>query len=54
MVSGTRCPYKSVFESEMVKRAAAAKGPMTYASSVSVIVKVMGLEVDTWALRQEK
>ena len=46
MVSGTRCPYMSVCEYEVVRGAAAAKGPMTYASSVSVIIKGMGLEVE--------
>ena len=53
MVSGTRCPYMSVCECEVVRGAAAPKGPMTYASSVSVIVKGMGLEVEIWALRLE-
>ena len=50
MVSGTRCPYMSVFECEVVRGAAALKGPMTYASSVSVIVQGMGLEVEMWVL----
>ena len=31
MVSGTRCPYVSVCGCEVVKGAAAPKGPMTYA-----------------------
>ena len=31
MVSGTRCPYVSVCGCEVVRGAAAPKGPMTYA-----------------------
>ena len=53
MVSGTRCPYVSVCGGKVVRGAAAPKGPMTYASSVSVIVKGMGLEVEIWAVRLE-
>ena len=37
----------------MVRGAATRKGPMTYGSSVSVIVKGMDLEVEIWALRLE-
>ena len=50
MVSGTRCPYVSICGCVMVRGAAAPKGPMTYASSVSVIVQGMGLEVEMWVL----
>ena len=31
MVSGTRCPYVNVYGCEVVRGAAAPKGPMTYA-----------------------
>ena len=31
MVSGTRCPYVILFGCEVVRGAAAPKGPMTYA-----------------------
>ena len=53
MAIGTRCPYMSVSECKVVRGAAAPKGPMTFADSVSVIVKGMGLEVEIWALRLE-
>ena len=43
----------SVCECEVVRGAAALKGPMTDASSVSVIVKGMCLEVEIWAWRLE-
>ena len=39
MVSGTRSPYVSVREREVVRGEVAPKGSMTYASSVSVVVK---------------
>ena len=34
MVSGTHCPYVSVCGCKMVRGAAAAKGPMTYAAVI--------------------
>ena len=36
-----------------MRGAAAPKGPMTYASLVSVIIKGMGVEVEIWTLRLE-
>ena len=38
---------------EVVRGVAATKGPMTYASLVSVTIKGMGLKVEIWALRLE-
>ena len=60
MISGTRCiectpmyPYVNACECEVARGVATPKGTMTYASSVSVIVKGMGLEVEIWAVRLE-
>ena len=53
MVSGTLCPYVSLCGCEVVRGAAAQKGPMTYASLVSVVIKDVGLEVEIWTLRLE-
>ena len=57
MISGTRCiectpmyPYVNACECEVARGVATPKGTMTYASSVSVIVKG---EVRVWALRYE-
>ena len=46
MVSGTYCPYMSICDWKVVRGAEALKGPMTFASLVSVIIKGMGLEVE--------
>ena len=55
MVSSTRCPYVSVCEWEVVRGAAAPKAPMTYTSSVSVIVILLSMDlgVEVWASRLE-
>ena len=41
----------NICELEVVRGAAAPKGPMTYASLVSVIITGMGLEVEIWTFR---
>ena len=53
MVSGTRCPYVSVCGCEVVRGAAAPKGPMTYA----VFIRTLTIELEPggyiWGPRAE-
>ena len=57
MVSGTRCPFVSVCGCEVVRRAAAPKGPMTYAVFIALRLGFglggwdLGLDVGIWASR---
>ena len=58
MVSGTRCPYVSSCGCEVVKRAAAPKGLMTYAVFIWALTLELGplgwnlgLEAGIWASR---
>ena len=58
MVSGTRCPFVSVYGCEVVRRAAAPKGPMTYAVSIGASRLGLGsggwnsgLQAEIWAQR---
>ena len=53
MVSGTRCPYVNVCGCEVVRGAAAPKGPMTYA----VFIRTSRIELEPggyfWGLKAE-
>ena len=51
MVSGTRCPYVSVCWCEVVRGAAAPKGPMTYAVFFWASRMELGPGGWNWALR---
>ena len=53
MVSGTRCPYVTVCGCEVVRGAAAQKGPMTYA----VFIQTSRIELEAggyiWGLKAQ-
>ena len=51
MVSGTRCPYVSLCWCEVVRGAAAPKGPMTYAVFIALIE--LGYEPQGWEMGLE-
>ena len=53
MVSGTRCPYVSECGCEVVRGAAAPKGPMTYAVFILASRMELGPGGWNWGLEAE-